>query len=393
MTEPPIRIEKIKTKDLYVYSRRVYEATERKGFIPVSKTRALAHSKNPCADVNDIGLIVAYKGDQCVGYLGLMPGLLKTGGQTSKIYWISTWFVPPEHRKTSIGLSLILSAFSLKYDLVVCNMSEQAEGVYRGLRFQELGPLNYFVINVGSLNFFNLALRVIRKIFFKIGVKFEVPDAVIGLSDLVYFPLKRIIYGILLYMHRKCGDDIDYEVVSEVHKCNRRLQHNSTASEFYRNSDVINWMLQNKWTQDLDKVEFADLNYYFTEIGKCFQYITLAVYSSIGREYKGFLVISFSVHKFDAVLKILDYQFLNNEDQKNIVFLALKYASIYGANSIEFPEDLLNSSCVRNGLLSRVLLRQKKRVYLCHPKNGHSALASSMHDMRLNYCDGDTPFT
>jgi hypothetical protein len=146
---------------------------EGSGILPIGKPRALAYATNPCADENDIGLLVAYLGGQCIGYLGIMPGLLRRGDQFSKIYWLSTWFVPPEFRKTSVGLPLLLNALSLKYDLVVCGMTDEAERVYRGLRFRELGQLKYCIINFEILNLLGLGLRVLRKILRKLGVQFD----------------------------------------------------------------------------------------------------------------------------------------------------------------------------------------------------------------------------
>ena len=391
MADAPIRIERIQAKDLYKYACQIYDTAKEHEIIPIGKRRALAHANNPYVNKNDIGLLVAYEADQCIGYLGIMPGLLKIGEEFSRVHWLSTWFVPSEYRKTSVGLTLLLTALSFKHDLVVCGISEQAEKVYRGLRFREIGPLDYYIVDFELLNFLHLALRSLRKILREVGIKLEIPAAMIKLSGLLQAPLKKVIYGMLLHRQNGHTDHISYEEVDEIHEHDKPTDHNSTSPQFYRDTDAINWMLQYGWTKDADKVEIADSNYHFSEIRDAFRFITLKVYSADGRDYKGFLVLSFSAKDFNSVLKILDFCFPNCEDYQYIVLLAFKFASIHQANSIELPDSLV--SYVKANPVSRIVLRKKKRVYLSHPENRHSPLATYLYDIDLNYCDGDTPFT
>jgi hypothetical protein len=145
------------------------------------------------------------------------------------------------------------------------------------------------------------------------------------------------------------------------------------------------------WTTEPDKVEIADSNYHFSEIRDAFKFITVKVYSADGRDYKGFMVLSFSSKGFNSVLKILDFYFPNREDHQYVVLLAFRLARMYQANSIELPESLV--SYVKDNPISRIVLRKKRRVYFSHPKNRHSPLATNLNDIDLNYCDGDTPFT
>ncbi len=195
MSDKKIRIERIKVKDLHEFACRTVSRTKENDVIPITKHRALAHTNNPYADENDIGLLVAYIGNQCIGYLGLMPGLLKEGDKFSKVHWFSTWFVPPEFRKTSVGLLLMMNALSLKYDLIATGISNETERICRGLGFHELGPLDYYVINVDRMNFLALTFRLLRNILSKIRIKSKITDAIIRASERIFylycFPGKR----------------------------------------------------------------------------------------------------------------------------------------------------------------------------------------------------------
>lgn len=391
MVQERIRIEKIRAKALYEFASRVYDRTKRNEIIPIGKDRALAYANNPCADENDIGLLVAYLGKQCIGYLGIMPGLLKKGVQFSKVHWLSTWFVAPEARKMSVALQLIFTALSLKYDFVVCGMSDEAEKIYRALRFHELRPLKYYVINLEILNLLNLALRFLRKIIRKVEITFDIPDRVIRFSAQVYSPIKKALYRVLMRGQRYWLDRISYQEVREFDNEIRDVKCGSSSTEFYRGIEVINWMLKHKWTKERAVVETSDHNYYFSEIRDVFKFVALKVFSLDGMEYKGFLVLSFSAKGFYSVVKILDFYFYSCKDYEYIPLLALKYARKYEASCLEIPEDLM--MYMKGSPILRILLRKRRRVYLFHPKDSKSPLATLSSEIDLNYLDGDTPFT
>lgn len=391
MVKEQIRIEQIRTRALYEFALRVGDGTEGNGVLPIGKPRARAYAANPCAEENDIGLLAAYLGGNCIGYLGIMPGLLRRGDQFSKIHWLSTWFVPPQFRKTSVGLQLVLKALSLRYDLVVCAMSGEAERVYRGLRFRELGHAHYYVINLGKLDPLSLGYHAIRKTLGLVGVRSEIPEKIVRGFDHVHSPIRRILYGILLQGQKGDGGRICFEEVKEIDNEMDLTDRSHDRTEFYRGAGVVNWMLTYRWTRERGEVEPSDLNYYFSEIRDVFKFIALKVYSFDRKDYRGFVVFSFSSRALRSVLKVLDFHFLNAEDHQYIPFLALRYGSIYGANYLEVPQSLVHY--MKDIPLMNILLQRKKRIYLFHPKDSNSPLATSSADIELNYCDGDTPFT
>lgn len=111
-----VRIDKVRTDDLLEYARR-FSAPDYRGLCPVTPQRALAHAHNPLADPGDIALLVAYRGDEVIGYLGIVPGAWAGDGEAGKVYWLTALYVAPRHART-VGALIVLQAMKLGYDLI-----------------------------------------------------------------------------------------------------------------------------------------------------------------------------------------------------------------------------------------------------------------------------------
>ena len=385
-----IRIQKIKVKDLYKFACQVLSKAKKNDIVPIARHRALAYANNPYADENDIGLLVVYMGEKCLGYLGIMPGLLKVGDRFSKVHWFSTWYVPFEFRATSVGGMLIMNALSLKYDLVITGISKAAERVLRALGLREVTPLVYYVIEINRLA---LVFSLLQKVLSKTGVKPALTNVIFRIPERIFCSsVKKILYNALFYYYKGCMKEISYKEVTRIDDGSiEQRRYNASSKEFYRGTDIVNWMLQYKWIPESDKAEGVNLNYYFFNVRDISKFIALKVCSSNGGDYKGFLVLSVTSENLKTVLKVLDFHFFNHADYKYVLSLALKHARVYLADYIEFPVSL--GTYIKGGILTKFLLRKKKRIYFCHPKDKNGFLATSLNDINLNYCDGDTAFT
>ena len=141
MTETSLSLEIIKTRDLASYVRRPGILTGR--VVPICPLRAAAHAANPAASPDDPALIVATREDECVGYLGLMPGQLRVDGQIRKIFWYSTWYSAQGPEGKGVGGVLVHASLRLGVDLVTTGLDPKTFEFFRGLRFKSLGPLEY----------------------------------------------------------------------------------------------------------------------------------------------------------------------------------------------------------------------------------------------------------
>lgn len=354
----PVRIEKIRVRDLYSFACDLPAGEKENELIPITRQRALAQSRNPCAAENDIGLLVAYVGDRCAGYCGFIPGWLRIKNQLSKVYWVSALFVLPEFRRRGVGLYLLRMIYRLKSDCCACNMSKEAERVVRGMKFREMGVLKYYILS-----------------FNRMGPA-----------------VKGELYRRLFRRRKRCLRKISWREVDRVQTSRQPLPAaNLTRAEFYRGEEVINWMLRYKWLVETGAREEPNSNYMFSEGRDIFKYIALEIYSADQTIYKGFLVLSLSSVNSETTLKILDFRFGNPADRRYILPLAMRYARGYRADFVHLPENIFQLD--KNHLLMRYLAHRKQRFYFGHLKDKQSPLAAACFDITLNYCDGDTPFT
>lgn len=386
-----IQFENIKVQDLYAFACRAYERGEVTDLVPIGKHRALAHTNNPYADDTDIALMVAYIDGRCVAYLGLLPGLLRVGTECERVYWLSTYYVRPDFRRTAVGIMLLMHALALRHDLFVTEMSPEAERVYRGLGFKELRPLTYYRINVDAVNVLSLLCRSASKVLKKVGVDWEVRDTFMRLSQRIYSPVKNVVYRALLGSLEINPKDIWYNEIEEISEEDTEGCRGERVCEFHRGKDVINWMLRYRWVKEKGKVEVGDEKYYFSEVRDTFRYMVLRVYSSNKEDYKGFVVLSYSVKDMSSIVKVLDFGVCGDEDYETISCVVMKCAQNWGAECVEMPVEV--GSCLNRGIIGRLLLSAKRRIYLYRMGKEEGMVGKSLNDIELRYCDGDTGFT
>jgi hypothetical protein len=112
-----IRVDKIKVHELVAYARR-FAVPEYRGLCAITPQRAAAHEKNPYAAPDDVGLLVAYDGDELIGYLGILPGLWRRETELRKVYWLTALYVAPVPARALAGTALLLAARRLRYDML-----------------------------------------------------------------------------------------------------------------------------------------------------------------------------------------------------------------------------------------------------------------------------------
>ncbi len=143
-----IRTEEIKLKDLDSFARSFFERSGPDDILPISPQRVLAHTHNPCARPDDIVLLVAFIGNQCIGYHGLLPGLLNHDDKASRVFWATTFYVSEAHRGQGIGKLLIEKIKALNVDFAVTGMTRAAEKAYLQSGLKTLGPIVFFQLQI-----------------------------------------------------------------------------------------------------------------------------------------------------------------------------------------------------------------------------------------------------
>ncbi len=389
-----IRIEKIKLADLYDFASKTIGNPAFKKAAPIPLIRALSQSKNPYGHPDDVVLLVAYSGEQCVGYQGLLPGLLKTDAQTSKVYWGMAWYVVPEFRRRGIGQRLLEEIKRTKIDYITPQMTASAESVFRRAGYKDLGRLTYFQLRVDRLNFsarfFDAVITFLSK---KIPHSKVISSGLMRLNQLIYRITKRILYRrAWRSSHRRKKLHFRWKVVDQIDESmgvslDRQVKHPS----FFRGVEVINWMLKHPWLISKGEKNTEVANFYFSIKREMFTYVAMAINSSDNGRSKGFLVLSVSKKKTKMRVKILDFYFNHPEDREIAAYLALKYATAYLADRVDFPASLENYFKQIAGF--KKLIKKQSHLFMFYPASAHSPLAVSNGKIAFDYCDGDTAFT
>jgi GNAT superfamily N-acetyltransferase len=352
LTSDRINIKKIKLKQLDEFARRCLDDPAFAEVAPISILRAKSQSENPQAEPDDLALLVALHENRCVGYHGLLPGLIINKGSVSKIYWLVTFYLAAPFRGKGYGKRLVNEIQNTKVDLVTTGITAAAAGVYRGEGFRQLGDLSYCQLRAENSEVLSAALQNLK-------------------SRVKQFTSKPV-------------SQLAQEFATA-------LARRESIISFQRDLRTVNWMIGNPWVISRPDARADVSQYYFSRVRDLFEFVALEIFAPDKIARKGYLVLSISRNKSKTAIKMLDYNFYDSKDLSIAAYLALKYAKEYRADRLEFPAGLENFWPSQTGLSQRV--KKKKRLYLFYPRSDSSPLARLANKIQLNYCDSDTAFT
>ncbi len=385
------RIEKIVLKDLLAFSLWASNHLAFKDALPISPARTVSQINNPYGDPDDIALLVAYYGQRCVGYFGLMPGLLYHHGHYSKIYYASTFFVSPEMRSKGLGYLILKELKNLKIDIVLTGMTKSAKRIYDRIGFKELGNLTHYQLRINRINllnaFFSNRSSTLTKSYDKPARIFSLLNRA---ENLIYGLSKKVFYIWLINLDKITERQLYYKEVKQIKAELFSSKSLKSPYGFVRECRIVNWMLKYPWILSSSEGKNTVRNYFFSSVREFFKYIALEIFSADRKTVKGFLVISVSRHKGKTVIKVLDFS-IHPDDIELVGFLILTYAKKFLADLVEYPVEIENY--FRKKQLFGPLIKKRKRLYLFQPKSDESPLAAAAGNIVLTYCDSDTAFT
>ena len=383
-----VEIELIKVKDLYSFFIN-YSAKKSKDDLDfITKQRALAHSMNPYAEDDDVGMILASIDGKYVGYLGLIPGVVRLKGKNERIIWPSSMYIIPEARGHSISTLLINKALQLNKVLVITGMGPMSEAVFRHLKFIYLRKAGFSEINFRKLRI--LPVRIIEKIPVEV-IKFITRSrAKKNFSAFIlYNLLKKWAYLIIFRKYRADFKNVIYEKTSLLDEALRsRIRLNDFS--FPRTLEWINWMLQYKWVINRDEPDQSESNYYFSNSRDYFQYVTLRVLSSDPETEDGFLIFSISEDKGNMRIKLLDHTCGNEAEGRKIAAIILDYGKSLSADSIEIPDSLAKFFDI--GIFSKFLISQREWRFIYSASDLSDPVARELEKVDPKSYDGDLAF-
>ena len=83
--------------------------------LPFTRPRLACYLQNKRAELEDVLWVVAFKEDEVVGYLALIPERINSSVEVQRVAWFSSWWVYPDHRGTGLADRIASVAFGL-YD-------------------------------------------------------------------------------------------------------------------------------------------------------------------------------------------------------------------------------------------------------------------------------------
>ncbi len=387
LNKEKIKFEKIKVKNLNDFVINYNVSKTPNDVTVISEQRALAHSQNPYADKNDIGLILAYKANHCVGYLGLLPGLVEIRGNFEKIYFPSSWFVSDQVRGQSVGSLLMKEALTLDKALICTGMNNSSESALKNLGFENMKSLYYWQLNFEKCN--PRLIRSFDKALLKImhfNKQFN------QVSDLFFY--KRCKTTLYKKINNNVLSDLDNIYYHEVKSIEFEIQKsdNTNSYKFIRNVEVINWMLQYLWIKSAGALSKEQkTGYFFSDVRNLFYYTALEIYSKDTHTKLGFVVFSVSKYNDKITLKLLDHEIKIHNKTQILLGLVTKYASEIQADKLEISSDVAQQ-LISSKIINPILLQKRERRYLYYMSDMSSKLALAIKNVNPDYCDGDMPF-
>jgi len=383
-----IRIEFVKVSELPALAASVIDKKEAGAYVPITRQRAIAYSKNPLADPDDIGMLVAYEGDEIVGYFGMMTILLQHAEGLEKVYWFTTWSVADKMLGKGLGSALMTTALELDHDYVIVG-SAPARRVCTKFGFDSRPPLQIAVLDfrlAARYNPLTFLIRGIRKFFYLLGRNLDITDALNQTGN--WFEswmgtgVRNWTYGRLLNKYTNELARYQLKKVDRIASLAKDLDPPPPVPRFYRNLDVINWMLAYPWVLEPGQSDSENMNYAFTDVREEFEFLAYEVY--LGEEYVGYLVFQMSKILGIRILRLIDSAL---PDTEMILPIVLQQAAAFDIEKVEMNADL--AAALKNSPVFNI----HERIYQSYPANQDSPLARYFQEIHLDFADGDMAFT
>ena len=231
--------------------------------IPITRNRAISQFNNPHASPNDIALIIAYKGSNIVGYIGILPASLTIAGINKKVYSNTGWWVDPKH-----GKSAAMHLFYEMLELYGNSMFFADLTPHTCLILESTGLFNMPKPSIGITGYLKSPLSAVlpkkNKIFQLVKGLLKFSDIVIDVFLFAYYRLQS--------KSIKLNSEISVSQINELDEQTQRFIATISANTFsFRSSEEFNWIGSYPWLYDKKNGWFNEPDkYYFSSNVECF---------------------------------------------------------------------------------------------------------------------------
>jgi GNAT superfamily N-acetyltransferase len=393
-TDEEIRVEHVPVKELYEYACAAYDRSGPDDVIPIPKQVALAQTHNPYAEPGDVGLIVVSVDDRVAGFIGVLPGELKHGDHTSKLTYLSSFFVDSRHRGKGLGKLLVRSVMSLPTDLSGCSMSDDARYVYNSVGILGgIGPRTDVLLDLRRLRLkVDRTLSAVARDDTPARPVRRVAARLRSANERFLYPtLRRLFYLTLRASSRGTPADVVLEETDHIPEDALDGIPASPRAVFHRGVEWINWRLRHPWIANRADTDDNYDNYFFRAVQPHFGMYGLLLRGKQRSDLRGFVVLSISETETETTLKILDHHFKNEADAACVTDIIATYGRRYGVDRVHLAEHLARP--LQRNAVARRFLVPSVHEYVTRTLTPDSPLALAMADIELDACDGDFPFT
>lgn len=374
-----LHVEEVRVGDLPDFARR----TQGEEVVPISPERALAQSLNPHAAPDDVGLLAAFQGGRCVGYLGLLPQRLRTREGDFPVHWMTTWLVSPHLRGAGVGFRLLSAALELGYDVFVTGYTPAAGRALRRAGFAEFGAAGFHTVSVRRVAPWTAPLTLLRRQLRRAGREGgRASSLALRLERLAGAPAREVVYHGL---ERLAPEGVRWEEVEQVTES--AAPADGRDVRFLRDAEVVNWMLRHPWVVEDPRGDSG--RYHFTRARRVFRQEALELRGP--GESRGYAVLSVASRGERTSLRVLDHRLETPEEHAAVAVAAAGYARRHQADEILFPEEF--GPVLERVPGARLLLKRGRRPFLCRPHDPEGPVARALEELHPGFEDGDVAFT
>lgn len=374
-----MRIECIGVGELEAFAERTLGRQKPDEAVPISRHRARAWARSPCAAPDDPALLVAFDGDRCVGYLGLLPGRVETGSGRRSVLWVSTLFVLPGQPGRLLGRRLIRAAQRHARDLASDSPSRDGSRLVLALGWEELGGLDFWVCDLNAGDLPSAPARALRRLARGRG-RGDTPT-LDRLVQAARRPGKRPRYGRLAAATAAAWAGHEARPVERVRDRPGAGPGFTGRARFVRDAAVINWMLEHRWVTTDRRQETT--GYEFRDWRPLFQYLPFEIYRKASGQYLGFVVLRIDQRHGNRRLAVLDHDL---EEHRPLLPLAIDQGRRWMADHLVLPHEAVGEPAAlgrESGLFER-----RRRIFY-YFRSGED----SPTEIDLRFADGDYAFT
>jgi len=241
--------------------------------LPITKHRALSYCRNPRADEDDPVLLVAYRDNRVIGYLGILPDKIFVNDTDYKLGWLTSWWVNPAFSTAGVGAFLLFKALNAydQYVGVAGSSREARKALKASQKFMAVKPLRGLDIRLR----FNATGYVLRRFpamkIFRGLIKIvdSATDAAVRLRSFIW--QRRNI----------SGRNLTFEYVSAIDEetarfMKRHHQHDLTRKE----ASDLSWIMNNPWIISAPLKDSMSKKYYFSSRAARFLYLGIKVFEN-----------------------------------------------------------------------------------------------------------------